>query len=66
MMRADAEADQVVLEEIVVTEKCDDTVRDDPETWLECILELEEAGDDAAAERQREALVEVFPDFKMP
>ena len=66
MMSADAEADQVVLEEIVVQDECAETVRSDPETWLECILELEEAGDDEAAERQREALVEVFPDFKMP
>lgn len=66
MMSADAEADQAVLEEIVVVDDCDDAVRSDPKTWLECILELEEAGDDEAAERQREALVEVFPDFKMP
>ena len=63
---AEAEADQAVLEEIVVRDDCDETVRRDPESWLECILELEEAGDDDAAERQREALVEVFPDFKMP
>lgn len=42
---------------------CDDTVTAEPETWLECILELEEAGlvDTANLERQR--LSEAFPDF---
>jgi hypothetical protein len=42
---------------------CDDAARAAPETWLECIAELEQAGlvDEAAIER--ESLSEAFPDF---
>lgn len=65
MMSADTEAD-MVLEEIVVANQCSDDLRTEPETWLECILELEEAGDTEAAEHQRDALKETFPDFKLP
>ena len=65
MMSADSEA-EVVLEEIVVANECSDDLRIEPEIWLECILQLEEAGDTEAATRQRDALKEAFPDFKMP
>ena len=54
------------LEEITVTSDCPEIVQDDPETWLECILNLEDAGNQKAAEREREALIDTFPDFKMP
>jgi hypothetical protein len=47
-------------------DECSDEVRVEAERWLECIVKLEESGNDAAAERQRNALKETFPDFKMP
>lgn len=43
---------------------CDDTVTDDPETWLDCIENLEKAGFDDEAARQRELLTAAFPDFE--
>ena len=43
---------------------CDDDERAAPETWLRCILALEEAGMDEAAERERALLKEAFPDFE--
>lgn len=42
---------------------CDQTATAEPETWIECILELEEAGLVDAASRERELLAEAFPDF---
>ncbi|NIL94852.1 MAG: hypothetical protein GTO71_10555 [Woeseiaceae bacterium] len=45
---------------------CDDTARATPESWLECIAELEEAGSLDAARLERELLAEVFPDFDTP
>lgn len=47
-------------------DECPEEVRAEAERWLECIVELEESGNDAAAERQRNALKETYPDFKMP
>lgn len=43
---------------------CDETARAEPETWLECILDLEAAGLDEAASQERELLAEAFPDFE--
>ena len=37
-----------------------------PESWLECIVELEVAGLDELASQQRELLQEAFPDFESP
>ena len=65
MMSADAEAD-LMLEEVVVTSDCSEDVQAEPESWLTCILDLEQAGKVEAADRQREALKEEFPDFKLP
>ncbi len=45
---------------------CVAEVRLTPETWLKCIVELEDAGLDELASRQREQLQEVFPDFELP
>ena len=42
---------------------CDATQRADPESWLECIKELEAAGLTDLADTQRALLVEAFPDF---
>lgn len=43
---------------------CDETAREEPATWLDCIVELEEAGFAAAAGRERELLAEAFPAFE--
>ncbi len=45
---------------------CEAEIRLTPETWLECIMELEDAGLDDMASRQREQLQESFPDFDLP
>ena len=47
-------------------DECPEENRAEPETWLECIDALEASGDVEAASRQRENLIEVFPDFKLP
>lgn len=43
---------------------CDETVTAEPESWLACIVELEEAGQTDIAREQRQLLAETFPDFK--
>ena len=45
---------------------CDATATAQPETWLECIVELEAAGLDEAASEERELLAKAFPDFDAP
>jgi hypothetical protein len=42
---------------------CDDDAVATPQTWLECIVALEDAGRDDAAREQRALLAEAFPDF---
>ncbi|MGI9199465.1 MAG: hypothetical protein ACR2QL_00300 [Woeseiaceae bacterium] len=59
------EAD-MAIEEILVADDCPEIIQSDPETWLNCILNLEKAGDEESAERERDALIDTFPDFKMP
>jgi hypothetical protein len=49
-----------------VSAPCDEEVQADPESWLECIEELENGGLDDLARLQREQLQEAFPDFKLP
>ena len=67
MASATMEADAALAEYAATSiEECGGETRADPETWLECIQELEEAGDTEAAEQQRDALKEAFPDFKSP
>lgn len=62
--RSGAYADEPVADELVAEEPCDDNARAEAASWLECILELEEAGDAETALEQRELLREAFPDFK--
>jgi len=45
---------------------CPKERRNTAESWYECILELREAGEQAAAELEQELLVDTFPDFKLP
>ena len=42
---------------------CDEDAVATPQTWLECIGALEDAGRDDAAREQRALLAEAFPDF---
>ena len=53
-------------EQRAISSRCTDEVRAEPESWLECIEALEEIGDHEAALVERESLVAVFPDFKLP
>ena len=45
---------------------CDEVSRATPETWLECIAELEALGQTDVAQFERERLLETFPDFELP
>ena len=58
-------ASQALAADMPVNE-CSAESRSKPESWLECIRDLEAAGDAEAAARQSENLIEVFPDFKLP
>ena len=49
-----------------VSMPCGPELRAVPESWLECIVELENAGLDDLASQQREQLQEAFPDFELP
>ena len=49
-----------------VSAPCPDEARADPDSWLKCIEALEEIGASEAAALERESLLEVFPDFKLP
>ena len=49
-----------------IDEPCDTQVQETPETWLECIDGLDEAGFGEIADVQREQLQEAFPDFELP
>lgn len=53
---APASADELAEERY-----CDETQTANPESWLECILELERRGLHDAAHLERERLVEAFP-----
>lgn len=45
---------------------CDKEATATPATWIECIEELEKAGRNDAADRQRELLKLAFPEFELP
>ena len=49
-----------------VSMPCVAEIRETPETWLECIVKLEDAGLDELASEQREQLLDAFPDFELP
>lgn len=48
-------------EELAPERYCDESRTADPNTWLECILELEQQGLHDAARLERELLAEAFP-----
>ncbi len=50
-----------VSEELAAERYCDESQTEDPNTWLECILELERQGLHDAARQERERLAEAFP-----
>ena len=45
---------------------CDATAIAAADTWLECIVEFEQAGLTDVAREQRQLLGEAFPDFEFP
>ena len=45
---------------------CDEPARTTPESWLECIENLEDAGLIETASEQRDQLKSAFPDFELP
>ena len=45
---------------------CDETATATPETWLQCITSLEEAGLTDVADEERKLLAAAFPDFDAP
>ncbi|MGI9271145.1 MAG: hypothetical protein ACR2QT_05175 [Woeseiaceae bacterium] len=51
---------------LAVPGRCPDQAKEDPESWMACIDALKEAGDSEAALREEEALIAVYPDFKVP
>lgn len=46
------------------TEECDEEARSEPESWIECILDIERRGGDAGNEREK--LQAAFPDVELP
>jgi hypothetical protein len=54
------------IDSAATPEECSAEARAAPDSWLACIEALEAADDTEAALRQRDRLVEVFPDFKLP
>jgi hypothetical protein len=50
-----------VSEELAAERYCDESQTEDPNTWLECILELERQGLHEAARLERDRLAEAFP-----
>ena len=59
-------ATRSALPDAAVPARCDDDVRASPESWFECIEELEEGGFDTAAEQELTELKAAFPEFKIP
>ena len=49
-----------------VPDRCDETATATPETWLQCITSLQEAGLTDAADEERKLLAAAFPDFYTP
>lgn len=54
------------MEEAVTERHCDETATADPNSWLECILELERRGLHEAARLERERLALAFPPAELP
>ena len=54
------------IEEAVTERFCDETQTADPNSWLECILELERQGLHEAARLERDRLAQAFPPPMIP
>jgi len=54
------------FEEAITERYCDETATADPDSWLECILELERQGLHEAARLERERLTLAFPPPELP
>ncbi len=54
------------IDEALTERYCDDEQTADAESWLECILELEQQGSHEAARLERERLAEAFPPPMLP
>ena len=55
-----------LAQEVATERYCDESETADPNTWLECILELEQQGLHDAARLERELLAEAFPPPELP
>lgn len=53
-------------QELAAERYCDETQTADPNSWLECILELERQGLHDAARMERELLAQAFPPPELP
>lgn len=53
-------------QELAAERYCDESQTTDPNTWLECILELERQGLHDAARMERELLAQAFPPPELP
>jgi hypothetical protein len=60
------EASAVMLSADTPAASCSEKQRAQPESWLKCIEALQELNASDAAAIERDALIEVFPDFKWP
>ncbi len=49
-----------------ITRGCDEDATVTPATWLECIEDLEKAGQEDIAQRERERLLSAFPHYELP
>lgn len=63
---APALASRFAQQDLAVPSRCDDDARGTPESWFECIEQLEDAGFDAAAEQELAELKDAFPEFEIP
>jgi len=54
------------MEEALTERFCDETETADPNSWLECIIELEREGLHEAARLERERLALAFPPPELP
>ena len=54
------------FEEAITERYCDETATADPDSWLECILELERQGLHEAARLERERLALAYPPPELP
>ena len=55
-----------LAQEVATERYCDESETADPNSWLECILELERQGLHDAARLERELLAEAFPPPELP